>query len=91
MNFGNQELFIIYWFVWYIAVAVINITFALCVFWDAESFANSGRKVVLVPSQIWCLATLIGGVFVAATYWLIHHSTLNPNNLVSKKITDEFE
>jgi hypothetical protein len=66
MNFGNQEFFIIYWFVWYIAVAVINITFAVAVYRDAEDIANSGRKVVLVPSPIWCLATLIGGVFVAA-------------------------
>jgi hypothetical protein len=84
-----------YWFwftgVAFIAIAIVQIVFAVAVYKDAKDIANSGKKVIFAPSPIWLLATLFGGVFVAATYWLIHHSTLNPNNLVRKKTTDEFE
>ncbi len=55
---------------------IIHICFAVAVSADAGSLPD-GRKPIFVGPGIWCLATLLGGVFVAAVYWAMHHSRLN--------------
>lgn len=60
------------------ATVVANIAFAIAVYRDARELSRSGR-LCLVHELIWGLMTLIGGVFVAAIYWAVHHSRLNPS------------
>ena len=60
---------------WWITV-IVHICFAVAVSSDAENLPN-GRKPLFVKPGIWFLATLLGGVFVAAVYWAMHHSRLN--------------
>jgi hypothetical protein len=61
-----------------VAMAIVHIVFALGVFIDAARLNNEfGRATKIVPGPMWAFATLVGGVFVAAAYWLIHHSTLS--------------
>ncbi len=53
--------------------AVVHVSFAVAVFLDARRLP---RKPILVLPVVWALATLLGGLFVAAVYWVIHHSGL---------------
>lgn len=55
---------------------VVHVVFALAVFNDSGALVHEGKKTVLVGPGIWGAATLIGGVFVAAAYWVMHHSAL---------------
>ncbi len=58
---------------------VLDISFALAVLADARELElRLQRRPFFVGGWIWALATLFGGVFVAAIYWVIHHSTLRP-------------
>ncbi len=41
---------------------------------DAGYIAKSGFPTQIVSPMTWAFAVLIGGVFVAAIYWLIHHA-----------------
>ena len=59
-----------------IIMFVANIGFALGVLLDAIRLPAS-RKPIFVGSILWFLATLVGGVFVAGIYWIMHHSQLN--------------
>lgn len=56
--------------------ALVHIIFANAVGNDADNFIRNGQPTQLVGPRAWALAILLGGVFVAAIYWLIHHSTL---------------
>jgi hypothetical protein len=58
---------------WFVALAA-NILFAAGVARDARLVLDEGGQTTLVTPVAWVLATLAGGVFVAAAYWLIHHS-----------------
>lgn len=58
-----------------IATLVIHVAFALAVLSDANTL---GARTALVGSLIWALATLLGGVFVAAIYWALNRSVLSP-------------
>ena len=55
---------------------IINIIFAAAVARDAGLFEKRGVTPSLVGGITWAFSTLIGGIFVAAIYWFIHHSTL---------------
>ena len=59
-----------------VITAVVHIAFAIALFRDATNLP-ADRKPIFVGRIIWFLATLVGGVFVAAIYWVMHHSRLN--------------
>jgi hypothetical protein len=67
-----SEMIVVWVVVAFIIGVVIHVAFALAVNQDAKK----QRTTVLVHGGIWTLATLLGGVFVAAIYWTLHHSTL---------------
>lgn len=56
--------------------ALIHMFFAGAVARDSGELVKRGQKTILVSGLIWAFSTLIGGVFVAAIYWVIHHSKL---------------
>ena len=64
-----------FWSVFFVLViAIVHISFAIGVYRDAKQRGNA----IFVPTEIWLLATIFGGVLVATAYWLMHHSRLNP-------------
>ena len=65
-----------------VIVVVVHISFSVAIFRDATSL-SSPRRPIFVGPTIWCLATLLGGIFVAAIYWVMHHSSLNRSVPVS--------
>ncbi len=56
---------------------LINVCFTIGVIIAIRRHREQGRPPWFVSTEIWALATLVGGVFVAAIYWLIHHSALS--------------
>lgn len=70
---------VVWVFAFWILTALIHISFAFAVLNDAQMlWRHLRRHTFFVGGGLWALATLLGGVFVAAVYWLIHHSTLRP-------------
>ncbi|MBI5760649.1 MAG: hypothetical protein HZA46_19195 [Planctomycetales bacterium] len=59
-----------------IANLIVHIAFAVGVMSDTAEIERRGGRIVLVAAIWWTIATLIGGVFVAGAYWVIHHSNL---------------
>ena len=65
-----------------IIAIVVHVSFTVAVFRDATYLRDprnlrAPRKPIFVGRIIWFLATLVGGVFVAGIYWVMHHSHLN--------------
>lgn len=56
--------------------AIVHIAFAAGVGADANRFRAKQLSTFLVGPGMWAFATLIGGVWVALAYWIIHHSNL---------------
>jgi hypothetical protein len=54
----------------------LHFIFAGAVARDAGNLYRIGQRPVLVSAPTWAFATLIGGVFTATIYWILHHSTL---------------
>jgi phosphate/sulfate permease len=79
---GNGVL--LFWLIFGFVMAIVNLSFAMGVSNDANKLRLVRARLYFVGPAIWFLATLLGGVFVAGTYWLIHYSTLNPENLKDK-------
>ena len=66
-------------FATWILTAIVHIAFAFAVLADSQLlWRHLRRKTFFVGGGVWALATLLGGVFVAAIYWVIHHSTMRP-------------
>ena len=59
-----------------VIIIVVHISFAAVIFRDATNLP-APRKPIFVGPSIWLLATLLGGIFVATIYWVMHHSRLN--------------
>jgi hypothetical protein len=57
--------------------AVDHIGVAGAVWADAGDLKRRAQGPVLTGPFFWTAATLLGGVFVAGIYWLMHHSTLS--------------
>lgn len=55
---------------------IVHLLFAGAVARDSSLLNKNSGNTCLVSGLVWAFATLIGGVFVAAIYWFIHHSTL---------------
>jgi len=80
MNFLFSSGLVTAWIVaaW-AATAIVHVGFAFAVLVDSSRMQHYlRREPFLVGGILWALATLLGGVFVAAAYWLVHHSTLRP-------------
>lgn len=60
-----------------IGTVIVHLAFSASVYNDANTFKNENGNTVLVGPIIWSLSVLIGGVFVALTYWVIHHSAIS--------------
>jgi hypothetical protein len=58
---------------WSVLLVLVHIAFAIGVWRHASRAAP-----LFVPAPWWGLATLLGGPFTAAAYWLMHLSTLAP-------------
>ncbi len=56
--------------------AFVNILFAAGVAKDVSHFTQAKVTTQIVPGSVWVIATVIGGVWVALVYWIIHHSSL---------------
>ncbi|MEE9451285.1 MAG: hypothetical protein V3V61_00850 [Gammaproteobacteria bacterium] len=52
---------------------LLHIIFAGAVAKDAGQLTRRGRPTYLVSGIVWAFATLVGGIFIAVAYWLIHH------------------
>ncbi|MDT8390846.1 MAG: hypothetical protein RRC34_10105 [Lentisphaeria bacterium] len=76
---GNGLPMFIMWAVIAGVTLLIHFFFAIHVFRDCYHLRRLGEKSFGPGPVIWFFATLIGGVFVATAYWLINHSSLNPN------------
>lgn len=60
---------------------LLHVIFASAVAKDAGRLSQLKISTWLVSGLVWAFATLLGGVWVAVVYWLMHHSTLTRKTL----------
>ncbi len=56
--------------IWIFSI-IIHIAFCIGVHRDAKRI-----QTIFVGPGIWAFATLLGGVYTAVAYWIVHHSSL---------------
>ncbi len=61
---------------YYILMAIVHLAFAAAVAKEAGRLLQSRGATILVGPVMWSFATIIGGVWVAAVFWLMHHLPL---------------
>src|SRR5262245_9980446 len=96
MMFSGPEMglfggFFLFWFFWVGTIAIINIMFAVGVYRDGSEFETEYGATAIVPTIIWAIATLMGGVFVAAAYWIMHRSALSNNGKPMERLKENNE
>ncbi len=72
----------------WLATVAIHVVFAVGVLQDTIDLRHKGVTTTLVSPAWWTLATLFVGVFVAALYWVIHHSALRRESPGKKATAD---
>jgi phosphate/sulfate permease len=77
LRFLPAPLLIGIWAAILVIGVIINVLFAAGVGNDANELRREGGRTQIAGQAVWVLATLLGGVFVAAVYWLIHRSALS--------------
>ena len=55
---------------------LMHFFFAMGVFVAARGLRARGEKVMFAPPVVWAFHTLLWGMIVVLSYWLIHHSSL---------------
>ena len=80
--FSDFSIFSAFLF-WGLTVAV-HLAFAVGVYADAADLRRSRSGPSLVGPFWWTSATLVGGVFVAGLYWVVHHSTLRRDSYLKE-------
>lgn len=73
-QFGNQINTFFYLIM--LINGLLHLIFASSIARDSGNLARLGQRPVLVSGATWAFATLIGGVMIAAIYWILHYSTL---------------
>lgn len=78
-NFNSEQL-VTFGLLWnvlpMVGVLLVHLAFSAAVFNDANRLQREHGTLAFVNSWLWSLAVLVGGVFVALAYWIIHHSTI---------------
>ena len=72
----------------WLATIAVHVVFAIGVMGDATDLQKKGGSTSLVSPAWWTLATLFGGVFVAALYWIIHRSALRHESPAKEATAD---
>ena len=72
----------------WLATIAVHVVFAMGVMGDATDLQKKGASTSLVSPAWWTLATLFGGVFVAALYWIIHRSALRHESPAKEATAD---
>ena len=78
-------LLLVIWAIFTMIMVVVNVLFAVGVGDDANELRREGGRTQIAGQAVWVFATLFGGVFVAAVYWVIHRSTLSRVELSHKE------
>jgi len=58
---------------------ILHVIFASAVAKDSGNLSKKGQRTILVNGMTWAFATLVGGVLIAAVYWVLHYSKLTRN------------
>ena len=58
---------------------LLHLIFAAGIAKDVGNMTKRNAHPQFVPGFAWVLATLLGGVFVAVAYWVMHYSSLARN------------
>ncbi len=61
---------------YYILMTIVHLAFAAAVAKEAGRLVHSRGATILVGPVMWSFATVIGGVWVAAVFWVLHHLPL---------------